>query len=101
VRPRPSSTATLRVGAHPTYQLVFHLVDRLVGRTGFASVRAYFGSFRESIDPAAIFEAAFAVSLEDFAREIAREGVLDTCAEGDPGGQAAGRRSQISGSRSQ
>src|SRR5688572_11348354 len=36
----------LRVGAQPTYHLVFDLVDQLIGRAGTASVRAYFGSFR-------------------------------------------------------
>jgi hypothetical protein len=62
----------VRAGAQPTYDLAFHLVDRLAAHDGLASLRAYFGAFRESMDPAVNFEAAFGLTLGDFEREIAR-----------------------------
>jgi hypothetical protein len=73
----------VRAGAEPTYDLAFHLVDRLAARDGLASFRAYFGAFRESMDPAVNFEAAFGLTLGDFEREIARVG-LRTCEDVRP-----------------
>ena len=72
----------LERGARPTYQLAFHLVDELVRRAGFASVRAYYGSFRELTDPEASFEAAFGMSVRDFEDEIARAGRMQCPAPG-------------------
>lgn len=56
-------------GVVPTYHIAFALTDDLIGRVGLRSVRAYFGSFRESIDADANFVAAFGTSLAVFERE--------------------------------
>ena len=65
----------LQQGARPTYELAFHLVDEVVRRAGFASLRGYYASFRESIDAEANFKAAFGMALGDFEDEIARAGL--------------------------
>jgi hypothetical protein len=82
----------LREGAQPTYHLVFHLVDELISRAGTAAVRAYFDSFRESLDAATNFEAAFGMSIRDFEREVAREGAV-LCARASQA--AASRRRAV------
>lgn len=56
-------------GVVPTYQIAFALADDLIARAGLPSVRAYFGSFRESVDAEANFAAAFGVRLDAFERE--------------------------------
>jgi hypothetical protein len=60
----------LRHGALPAYRVAFVLVDDLIGRAGFASVRAYFGSFRESMDAEANFVAAFSMPVAAFERHL-------------------------------
>lgn len=69
---------TLEHGASPTYQIAFVLVDDLVGRAGFASLRGYFGSFRESLDAEANFAAAFGLTVADFERELV-QGAAVSC----------------------
>jgi hypothetical protein len=84
----------VRDGAQPTYDVAFHLVDQLVERQGLGALRAYFGSFRESLDPAVNFEAAFAMSVDEFEREIGRRApvICQAAALSCPAGAAACRR---------
>ena len=56
-------------GVVPTYQIAFVLTDDLLARVGLRSVRAYFGTFRESMDADANFAAAFGTPLHEFERE--------------------------------
>jgi hypothetical protein len=60
----------LREGSMPVYQLAFLTADYLIEHRGFERMRAYFASFRRSVDRRGNFQTAFGVSLAAFEADV-------------------------------